>query len=80
MNRIEAIEQLAEIDRMLRILNKAEKGLWVNAIRAIGEAARAIKREDADGCTGCKFTDVETWDLPCRECKRNSKDYWREKE
>ena len=22
---------------------------------------------------------VEPWELPCRKCKRNSKDYWRKK-
>lgn len=31
------------------------------------------------GCMGCAFTDYNEWDLPCRVCKRNSKDYWRPK-
>lgn len=35
------------------------------------------QREDADGCTGCAFQDVDTWELPCRQCKRGCKDYWR---
>ena len=34
----------------------------------------------ADGCSGCAFTSTEEWEMPCRECKRNSKDYWRKGE
>ena len=33
----------------------------------------------ADGCTGCAFVRCEEWELPCRKCKRNCKDYWRAK-
>lgn len=41
---------------------------------------RAIMmKEDADGCVGCAFEDVETWQPPCTMCKRNSKDFWRAK-
>lgn len=40
--------------------------------------ARTMK-ENADGCKDCYFDDVNSWELPCRECKRNSKDYWRAK-
>jgi hypothetical protein len=36
-------------------------------------------KEDADGCVGCAFEDVESWQLPCTSCKRNCKDYWRAK-
>ena len=35
--------------------------------------------EDADGCVGCAFEDVESWQPPCSMCKRNCKDYWRAK-
>jgi len=77
VNRIKTIELLAELDHLLRTLNKVDRGIWDNTLMAIGEAVGAIKREDADGCTGCKFTDFEEWDLPCKVCKRNSKDYWR---
>ena len=76
MNKVAVIEALAELDHMLRELNKVDR-VWDNTLIAIGEAAGAIKREDADGCTVCKFTDFEEWDLPCKICKRNSKDYWR---
>lgn len=40
--------------------------------------AMAMK-EDADGCVGCAFEDVESWQPPCTLCKRNCKDYWRAK-
>lgn len=38
-----------------------------------------IMKEDADGCVGCAFEDVESWQQPCSMCKRNCKDYWRAK-
>lgn len=38
-----------------------------------------LKTAEHDGCRGCVFTDVEKWELPCRECKQSKKDYWREK-
>ena len=34
---------------------------------------------NADGCVGCAFEDVESWQPPCTMCKRNCKDYWRAK-
>lgn len=36
-----------------------------------------IKQQQADGCTGCKYLHLEDWDMPCRECKRSHKDYYR---
>ena len=36
-------------------------------------------KENSDGCKGCAFEQVESWQLPCDRCKRNSKDYWRAK-
>lgn len=36
-------------------------------------------KEDADGCCGCAFEDVNSWEMPCHMCKRNIKDYWRAK-
>ena len=38
-----------------------------------------MMKEDADGCVGCAFEDVESWQPPCTLCKRNHKDYWRSK-
>lgn len=45
--------------------------------KADGLLAEAEKKEDADGCQGCAFTDTEEWEMPCVKCKRACKDYWR---
>lgn len=39
-----------------------------------------IERAEADGCLGCAFEETEEWEMPCAECKRACKDYWRYKE
>ena len=39
--------------------------------------AEAQKKEEADGCQGCAFSDVEEWEMPCAKCRRACKDYWR---
>lgn len=31
-------------------------------------------------CNGCAYEDVEVWKDPCRICRRNQKDYYREAE
>lgn len=36
-----------------------------------------IDRQEADGCEGCEFIKTEMWEMPCKKCKRNHKDYWR---
>lgn len=36
-----------------------------------------IDSQEADGCVGCAFNDRYEWELPCADCKRNHKDYWR---
>ena len=43
------------------------------------KTALDIAREKtvADGCVGCAFTSTYEWELPCRKCKRNCKDYYR---
>lgn len=38
------------------------------------------EKEKADGCSGCAFMDTDEWEMPCRRCKRNTKDYWRAKD
>ena len=47
---------------------------------AIEELKKVLAAYLADGCVGCAFEDVNEWVLPCRECRRNTKDYWRTKE
>lgn len=44
--------------------------------RAIREYLDKIK----EGCQGCVFEDKEEWEMPCKKCKRNCRDYWREVE
>lgn len=34
----------------------------------------------SDACTSCAFFDCEPWEMPCRKCRRNCKDYHRLKE
>lgn len=47
---------------------------------AINALEKQIKKENADGCVGCAFEDVEELEMPCKKCKRACKDYWRAKE
>ena len=47
---------------------------------AIEELKKVLAAYLADGCWKCAFGGVDEWELPCRECKRNTKDYWRAKE
>lgn len=51
----------------------------VEVLNAAIEAMEKIIKQNADGCVDCAFTDVEEWEMPCAKCKRNSKDYWRQK-
>mgnify|MGYP007080089686 CR=1 FL=1 len=46
-------------------------------IEALDMAIKALDRQNADGCTGCAFANVEEWEMPCVRCKRGCKDYWR---
>lgn len=45
----------------------------------IGRNEILAMKQDADACSSCAFLDVEEWELPCRKCRRNCKDYWRAK-
>lgn len=47
---------------------------------AINELKKVLDAYLADGCSACAFESVDEWELPCRKCKRNSKDYWRKTE
>lgn len=39
-----------------------------------------IDRTEADACIECKYVSVEEWEMPCKECKRAKKDYWRRRD
>lgn len=47
---------------------------------AIKELQKILDAYLADGCQGCAFESAEEWEMPCRKCKRNCKDYWRKPE
>lgn len=78
MNGMEAIDHLEKL-YCLRQINAQKGEELFNDLMAITEGIKAIKREDADGCTGCEFECVEEWEPPCDRCRRSCKDYWREK-
>lgn len=46
---------------------------------AITELRKVLDASLADGCLGCAFESVEEWEMPCKKCRRNCKDYWRKK-
>lgn len=52
---------------------KTEFGIMID--RKILE--QAIEQCKADGCVGCAYMSVEEWEMPCRQCTRNCRDYWR---
>ena len=37
----------------------------------------ALEQSRAEGCNGCRYSDTEEWEEPCKRCKRNYTDYWR---
>lgn len=39
-----------------------------------------IERTEADACTECKYFGTEEWEMPCNECKRAKRDYWRRRD
>ena len=47
---------------------------------AVNELKKVLGAYMADGCVGCAYESTEEWLLPCCKCRRNSKDYWREKD
>lgn len=39
-----------------------------------------VERTEADACVECKYLSVEDWEMPCKECRRAKKDYWRRRD
>lgn len=39
-----------------------------------------IDRTEADACTECKYFGTKEWEMPCKECCRAKKDYWRRRD
>lgn len=76
MTEREAIEWLEEIKNSVR---GGDEGFDEKRKKALEMGIKSLKRDDADGCTGCAFEFVEEWEMPCVKCKRGCKDYWRGK-
>ena len=79
MNPYKAGQKLREIMEEATRTENAVSYVTGEDAEALKEAIAALEREDADGCEGCAFTDVEEWEMPCRKCRRANKDYWRAK-
>lgn len=47
---------------------------------AITELKSVLSAYLADGCQGCAYESTAEWELPCRKCKRNAKDYYRKEQ
>ena len=43
-------------------------------------ALKAIEITKVESCVGCAFEMLDEWKDPCRICRRNLKDYYREAE
>ena len=54
------------------IISSADVEPWAKE-----EFKRILDAYLADGCQGCAYRDKDEWEMPCRKCKRNCKDYWR---
>ena len=72
-------ELIISNNKLRDVLSEQSKTMY-EIDSALWAANRAIQeRENADGCVGCAYCDVEEWEMPCAKCKQNCKDYWRAK-
>lgn len=71
MTNKEAIELLAEVDEMAT--KNGEDG---DGFVALKIAIEALKREDHDGCDGCKHEPKDEFTFPCVICKQNFVDMY----
>ena len=76
----EARRRIKEFGTYHAIKDLPHSAMTVEAFeKADAIMAEVQKREEADGCQGCVFNEVEEWEMPCRKCKRACKDYWRKR-
>ena len=79
MENMEAVEILqANVVYACEKAGMSESALW-SINDALARVISAMEQQEADGCQGCAFTDVEEWEMPCAKCRRACKDYWRPK-
>lgn len=74
-----AILQLQDLKNHCKEFCTDKGSIWNVDIEALDMAIKALDRQNADGCSGCAFVNVEEWEMPCVRCKRGCKDYWRAK-
>ena len=76
MTEYNAILQLQDLKNHCKEFCTDKGSIWNVDIEALDMAIKALDRQNADGCTGCTFANVEEWEMPCVRCKRGCKDYW----
>lgn len=90
----DAIEKLAKYESIgtledFKILKSKEENFEVLEKEAYdrgyaqgiiqGRLDAKTMKENSDGCIGCAFVNVNSWEMPCEKCKRNAYDYWKSK-
>ena len=89
MTYIEAIEILKSVK--FTVPNRVNAEACTNARRKVMDALIKLdliethgcgvcKRSKEYDCKGCAYDGTEDWKEPCRICRRNCKDYYREAE
>lgn len=48
--------------------------------RFLAIAIDAIKKQKMDGCCECAYESRREWQVPCKDCRRAHRDYWRTKD
>ncbi len=43
---------------------------------AINELKKILEAYLSDGCSECVYEEIAEWEMPCRKCRRNCKDYY----
>ena len=69
MTKQEAIEILEETGFVAHSMTDVDT--------ALDMAIEALKREDHDGCDGCKYEANDEYMTPCNKCKQNYKDEYK---
>lgn len=76
---LKKIGELREENQDLKAQNKVLREV-ISSLRSLPISFRKEKRIDGSGCTDCEFETKKDYEMPCVDCKRNSRDYWRKAE
>lgn len=64
-------------EKAIKIIQDLIKGAGLAGDESVIEALDMAQKELLEnGCATCKHEDVEPWDTPCYDCRRNHKDYY----